>query len=147
MNQLARASHSVSQMVLHLEWCTKYRNQAFADQRYKLLCEAAIMSAAERHKISILELAVMPDHVHVLVRIPMSMSASDALQVLKGYSSYAVLKLCPELRPKHFWGCDGVWSPGKFVRTVGDVDLQKTAEYVRNQPLHHAVQASGFSPR
>ncbi|MBI5229301.1 IS200/IS605 family transposase [Candidatus Micrarchaeota archaeon] len=147
MSELVRASHSCSQMVFHLEWCTKYRHQVFSDGKYKTSCEAALITAAERHKIILLEFSVMPDHIHVVVQIPLSMSASQALQFLKGYTSYVLLKLYPELRENYFWGCPGVWSPGKFVRTVGDVDLDKTLDYVRNQPMHHqlAAQAAGFS--
>ena len=140
MSNLIRSSHGCSQMVLHLEWCTKYRHPVFSDRKYKVLCEALLLTVAERHGMALLEFAVMPEHVHVLVQVPLSMSASQALQLLKGYTSYALLKLCPELRQQYFWGCPGVWSPGKFARSVGDVDLDKTKEYVRNQQLHHGQQ-------
>lgn len=125
-------------MVLHLEWCTKYRHPVFADAKYKNLCEAAIITAAERHGIELVEFSVMPEHVHAVVQIPLSMSSSEATGLLKGYSSYALLRAFPEMRRRYFWGCAGVWSPGKFVRTVGDVDLEKTFDYVGNQYKHHA---------
>jgi putative transposase len=126
-------------MVFHFEWCTKYRHEVFWNQRYKILCEAALLTAAERHKINLLNFAVMPNHLHVLADIPFTMSVAEALQLLKGYTSYVLSKVFPEMKERYFWGCEGMWSPGKFVRTVGDVDIKKTMEYITNQPKHHGL--------
>ena len=141
MSDVVKTAHCVGQMVFHFEWCTKYRHKVFRNQKYKILCEAALLTAAERHKIEILEFSVMPDHVNVVVQTPFNVSGSQALQYLKGYSSFVLLKIYPELRSLYFWGCEGVWSPGKFARTVGDVNLQNTLSYVKNQHVHHAKQA------
>lgn len=54
MTELVRTAHSCSQLVFHLEWCTKYRHKIFSNGKYKTSCEAALITAAERHKIDLL---------------------------------------------------------------------------------------------
>ena len=61
-------------------------------QEHKNLCEDILQGIALRHGIKILELSGMPDHVHAVVAIPLAMSVSKALQLLKGGSSYALFQ-------------------------------------------------------
>jgi len=49
----------------------------------KKLCEDILHEVAVRHHIGIVELSVMPDHIHVVVQLPSTMSVSKALQLLK----------------------------------------------------------------
>jgi len=59
----------------------------FKREENKKLCEKILREVAERNKIKITELSVMPDHIHTVVGIPPTMSVSRALQLLKGTSS------------------------------------------------------------
>ena len=59
--------HKVGVNVHHLEWCTKYRYSMFKQDKYKNLCETILRETAERHQISIRELFVMPEHIHVSI--------------------------------------------------------------------------------
>jgi REP element-mobilizing transposase RayT len=36
----------------------------------KKLCEDILHEIAERHNIGIVELSVMPDHIHIVVQLP-----------------------------------------------------------------------------
>ena len=130
---LVSASHSVGQNVYHLEWCPKYRYHMFMKLEHKNLCEDILRGIALRHGIKILELSVMPDHVHAVVAILPTMSVSKALQLLKGGSSYELFLKKPVFRMRypngHFWG------PGKFYRSVGDADVEIVFQYVRYQRL------------
>ena len=85
----------------------------------------------QRHGFQIQELAVMPDHIHLLVGVPPSVSLSKALQFIKGGSSHEFLHLHPEFRLRYRKG--HLFGPGKFCRSVGSVDLDTTKEYVRRQ--------------
>lgn len=130
-NELISSSHAKAQCVYHLEWCPKYRYCMFRQEKYKNLCETLIQEVAKRHGIEVLELFVMPDHVHLVARLPITMSPSSAFMLLKGGSSYLLNKAQPKFRLRYPQG--HFWSPGKFARTVGDVDLETTRLYVRNQ--------------
>jgi putative transposase len=84
----------------------------------------------------------MPDHIHVVVGIPPTMSVSDAFRLLKGCSSHELFKEKPNFRKRYPRG--HFWSPGKFYRTVGDADLETTRSYVRNQGVIHQTSLSEF---
>ena len=83
-----RYEHSVGVMMLHLEWVTKYRYKMFRKQEYLNIAEACIRRSAFEHKIKIIKLSVMPEHVHCVVQVALSISASKVLQILKGRSSF-----------------------------------------------------------
>ena len=99
----------------------------------KNLCEQILMEIAERHKIKITELSVMPDHIHMVAAIPPTMSISQAFHLLKGASAHALFKRKQNFRKRYPKG--HLWSPGKFYRSVGDADLETVIQYVKDQQL------------
>ena len=117
----------------HLEWCPKYRYNMLRKQENKNLCEQIIREVASRHEIKITELSVMSDHIHVMVSLLPTMSVSKALHLLKGASARELFKRKPNFRKRYPRG--HFWSPGKFFRTAGDMDLETVTNYVRNQRL------------
>jgi putative transposase len=108
----------------------------FRGKKNKKLCEDILHEVAERHNIGMIELSVMPDHIHTVVLIPPTMSVSKALQLLKGASSYELFRRQPLFKYRYAKG--SFWSPGKFYRSVGDTDTETVLEYVRNQRLQQA---------
>ncbi len=123
----AHASHAVDDVVYKIEWCTKYRYKMFGKLEFIKACENAVRAVAERHKMIIVELSVMPQHVHCIVRCFASYSLSYATQLLKGGSSYLLFKEFPKMRLRYPRG--HLWSPGKCRRTVGE-DLDTARRYV-----------------
>ena len=95
----------------------------------KNLCEQILIDVAQRHKIKIIEISVMPDHIHMVVSIPPTMSISKAFNLLKGASSHALFKEKPNFRKRYPKG--HLWSPEKFYRSVGDADLETIINYVQ----------------
>ena len=141
---LVSGSHSIGQNLYHLEWCPKYRYNMFKREENKKLCEDVLQEVAKRHNIEITELCVMPDHIHIIVGIPPTMSISKALQLLKGASSRELFKRKPHLRCRYHKG--HFWSPGKFYRSVGDADMDTVLQYVRNQRLQQTSLKDFPSP-
>jgi len=125
----------------HLRWCPKYRFNALRKPSIKSDCEQAIREAAKRKGWLLLELAVMPDHVHVVVRTTKPVNPSDVLFYLKGRSAYEIFKKHPNMR-KRYWG-GHFWSRGNFCRTVG-ADLQTARSYVRNQKDIHQRRLADY---
>jgi len=70
----------------------------------------------------------MPDHVHIFVEVPHTMSVAKALQLFNGYSAYRIFKQHPWLR-RHF-RTGHFWSPGKFFRSVGNVTSDTIKHYI-----------------
>ena len=89
---LVSRGHSVGQSLYHFEWCPKYRYNMFRGDKNKRLCETILREVAERHGIELVELSVMPDHVHAIVSIPPTMTVSRAFNLLKGASSRQALQ-------------------------------------------------------
>jgi len=112
---LVSGSYSLGQNLYHLEWYPKYRYNMFRDKGNKKLCEDILHEVAERHNIGIVELNVMPDHIHIVVQIPSTISVSRALHLLKSASSYELFRRQPLFRYRYARG--SFWSPGKFYRS------------------------------
>ena len=92
MKKFMKGSHYVGVSMWHFEWCLKYRYKMFAKFKYKNLMSGCIRCSAFEHKIKILELEVLPNHVHVVVELPGTMSLSRAMQLLKGRLHFYFLK-------------------------------------------------------
>ena len=130
-------SHTVYQIEYHFVWVTKYRYKMFRKWKYRKLIEACIRRAASMHGIKWIELNVQPEHIQGTASIPMTMSPSKALHLLKGISSrlFFLNHEKAGLRyPKHH-----LWSRGRFAASVGFIQLETVNEYVRNQDTHHGT--------
>src|SRR4030067_159942 len=110
-------AHKVGVNVHHLEWCTKYRYEMFKQDKYKNLCEEILRETAQRHKMAIRELFVMPEHIHMSVEAPTCMSQSKALQLLKGNLSFQLFRKQPKFRLRYPNG--HFFSPGANASSVG----------------------------
>jgi putative transposase len=117
----------------HLEWCPKYRYNVLRKQENKNLCKQILIEVAERHNIKITEISVLEDHIHLIASLPPTMSVSKSLHLLKGASAYEIFKRKPQFRKRYPRG--HLWSPGKFYRTAGDMDLETVTNYVKKQRL------------
>lgn len=118
-------AHGLAQNLYHLEWVTKYRDDRFRNSYRRKVCEGALRIAALRWGIRIHALRVLPDHVHIFVELKPSMSPSKAVNLLKGISSRIIRR-----RFKHLAQEKALWSPGKFIRSVGSVTADTIDYYI-----------------
>ena len=136
-NNYEKNEHSVGKIMMHLEWCAKYRYKMFGKFEYKNLITACIRRAASLHQIEIIELNAQPEHIHCLVSVSFTLSASKVLQILKGISAKLFFQHHKKARLRYPRG--HLWSRGKFASSVGFVQLETVQNYIRNQDLHHNV--------
>src|SRR5438477_3078518 len=85
---------------------------------------------ARQNQMKAVEIGGMPDHVHVLLSLPSSLSIAKALQLLKGGSSKWVHDTFPEHR---LFG----WQVKYGAFSVSVSQLEKTIDYIRTQEPHH----------
>ena len=67
----------------HVVWCPKYRRKVLVngvDVRLKALIE----SICEESKIDIIEMEIMPDHVHLLIEVDPQYGINRAVRHIKG---------------------------------------------------------------
>ena len=128
MKGLKHFGHSVGQNCFHFVWKPKYAKDPM--KFYGVCCdvERFLREVCQRNNFEIFELSIQPDHVYLFCDIPHTMSVSKAFQLLKGYSSYALLEKHSWLR-KHFRK-GYFWSPGKFFRSVGNVTADVIEHYI-----------------
>ena len=142
-------THGIGWSIWHFEWATKYRRTVFNDPVLQKLCGIAFEEAAERYHFHLEEYEVQPEHVHLLVYLGPSMSAVQAVGLIKGYSS-RLLWLTEEHRLRMYYpqpkGKRSLWGDGKFFASVGHITLEKAKEYVEKQKAHHAKRPAKGIP-
>ena len=87
--------------------------------------------------VEIIEAYAMPDHIHMLVRIPPKIAVSNFMGYLKGKSSLMIFERHGNLKYKY--GNRNFWAKGFFVSTVG-LDTKKVQEYIRDQEKEDMMQ-------
>ena len=135
INQYNHYSHSVGVMMMHLEWKPKYAYKMFRKEEQKNLMSACIRRAASLHGIKIIELEVMPEHVHIAVQVALTLSPAKVLQILKGVSAKLFFMKNPKARLRMPKG--NLWSRGKFASSLGFIQIDAAREYIKNQARHH----------
>ena len=89
----------------HVVWCPKYRRKVLTngvDNRLKelLLEHAANLSA------DILEMEIMPDHVHILMEVDPQLGIHKVVKSFKGYTSRILRSEFPYLKNKNAYPLD-----------------------------------------
>ena len=140
--ELKHYAHKVGVNVQHLEWCTKYRYRMLRQEKYKNLCEHILRGIAQRYGMTVRECSVMPEHVHMSVECPPSISQSKALQLLKGGSSHQLNILIPNFKLRYPQG--HFWSPGACANSTGYNTIDVVDNYVKNQEDIHQARLAQF---
>lgn len=124
-------SHTKHRHMYHIVWLPKYRRKVLVG-KVKTRTEELLRQCAEVNGWDIQELNIQPDHVHLMIQIPPSISVSDVVNVLKGVSSRIIrLELMPDIKAL-LWGKD-FWADGYFSETVGVVSEENIRKYIQNQ--------------
>ncbi|WP_090639809.1 IS200/IS605 family transposase [Neobacillus massiliamazoniensis] len=112
----------------HVVWCPKYRRNVLVegvDERLKSI----LFEVANGVKAEIIELEVMPDHVHLLVEVDPQFGINKLVRHLKGVSSRILRKEFPWLKSR----IPSLWTNSYFVSTVGGTTLDVVKQYIENQ--------------
>lgn len=126
MNSLA---HTKWECKYHIVFAPKFRRQVIYGQLKKDVANI-LSTLCKRKNVEIIEAECCRDHVHMLVRIPPSMSVSSFMGYLKGKSSLMIFDRHANLKYKY--GNRHFWCRGYFVDTVGK-NAKKIEEYIKNQ--------------
>jgi putative transposase len=117
----------------HVVWCPKYRRRVLVnglDERLK----AILREVAEKTHSEIIEVEVMPDHVHVLVEVDPQFGIHSFIKQMKGRSSRLLRAEFPWLKSR----LPTLWTNSYFVSTVGGSPLAVVKQYIENQKRSEA---------
>ena len=125
-------AHTSHQLRYHLVFVPKYRKRVLQGQVATRL-GALLHQACEVNRWNLEEIAIQPDHVHLLVQVQPKYSVSRVVNTLKGGTSRVLRLDFPDLE-EHLWG-DSFWADGYFAASVGVVEGNVVTEYIRAQQL------------
>ena len=122
-------SHTKWNCKYHIVFAPKYRRKV-AYGKIKQDIADILSMLCKRKGVKIVEAEICPDHVHMLVEIPPSISVSYFVGYLKGKSTLMIFERHANLKYKY--GNRHFWCRGYYVDTVGK-NAKKIQEYIANQ--------------
>lgn len=112
----------------HVIWCPKYRRKVLVQGVEKRL-KQIIAQETESMKAELLELEVMPDHVHLLCEVDPQFGIHRYVKRIKGVSSRLLRQEYEWLRSR----LPTLWTNSYFMATLGGAPLAIIKQYVENQ--------------
>jgi putative transposase len=112
----------------HIVWCSKYRRKILVDEVECRLKEL-IRQVADERQSKIIELEIMPDHVHLLVEVDPQCGVHKLVKQIKGFSSRTLRQEFPGVKSR----LPTLWTNSYFVATVGGAPLAQIKQYIENQ--------------
>ena len=129
MNDIKSLSHSKWRCKYHIVFAPKYRRLEVYG-KLKADIGEILRKLCEQKNVNIVEAQACPDHIHMLVEIPPSLSVSQFVGFLKGKSSLMIFDRHANLKYKY--GNRHFWCRGYYVDTVGRNE-GAIKEYIKNQ--------------
>ena len=112
----------------HIVWCPKYRRKVLVDGVADRLNEL-IREVCKEIQVEIIEMEIMPDHIHLLLEVDPQFGVHKAVKKIKGRTSRILRQEFEFLRTK----LPTLWTNSYFVSTVGGAPLEIIKQYIENQ--------------
>ncbi|MCL1472666.1 IS200/IS605 family transposase [Argonema antarcticum] len=112
----------------HIVWCPKYRRKVLiqgVDIRLKEILE----EVSVEFQADLIEMEIMPDHVHILVECDPQFGIAKLIRYMKGRSSRLLRQEFPWLKSR----LPSLWTNSYFVSTVGGAPISIIKQYIENQ--------------
>ena len=112
----------------HIVWCPKYRRKVLKGEIETRLKEVVVNTCKEIN-VDIIEMEIMPDHVHLLLEVDPQFGVHKAIKMIKGTSSFLLRSEFSELKTK----LPTLWTNSYFISTVGGAPLAVIKKYIEEQ--------------
>lgn len=109
---------------------TLHREPFFRDPAMACIAVETLFDVRKRYPFTLFGFVVMPDHVHLVVRVPTTGSISKIMNVYKSGMA-------------HNTGLRKMWQPRFDIRIVNDI--QKVLRYVDNNPTRAKLSRTSKS--
>jgi putative transposase len=87
------------------------------------------MEKQEEYCYEVLDMEVMPDHVHLLLDVDPKIGIYSVITKIKGYTSKQLREEFPALKKR----IPTLWTHSKFISSVGSVTLDVVKRYIEEQ--------------
>ena len=128
MTKYYRTAHLVYDCKYHVIFCPKYRRKIMVNGMDDVVKTSFRNTAADKN-FEIIEMEVMPDHVHLLISCNPQFGIMNCVRALKHLSAVAMKKYDPTLTQR----IPAVWTRSAFIATVGSVSLETVKQYIESQ--------------
>lgn len=122
------SNHLVYSCQYHVIFCPKYRRKVLTDGIDERLKEL-IIEKQEEYGYEVLDIEVMPDHVHLLLDVDPKIGIYSVITKIKGYTSKQLREEFPALKKR----IPTLWTHSKFISSVGSVTLDVVKRYIEEQ--------------
>jgi putative transposase len=121
--------HAFHQLFYHFAWST-YSRMAMIHRNIRSQLLNIVNEETKKRGGWPIRHNAMPDHVHLLIRLPPTMKVSEFIGQVKGATAHRVNE---EIRPSFKLQ----WQEGYGVLTLRKDELEKVSRYIDNQETHH----------
>jgi REP element-mobilizing transposase RayT len=120
-----------TELYLHLVWST-HRRHPLVTPELQPRIYGAICDQCAKVKADVIAIGGMPDHTHLLLRVPATMSVADLARRVKGGSSHVASRAAGSRSFR--------WQDGYGAFSVSRSIVPRVRAYVLNQERHHRNQ-------
>jgi len=120
--------HMVYSCQYHVIFCTKYRRSVLVDE-IDIRLKELIDSKQIEYEYKVLDIEVMPDHVHMILDVNPKKGIFSIVSRIKGFTSHELRNEFPTLTKK----LPTLWTRSKFISSVGAVTLDVVKKYIQDQ--------------
>ena len=121
-------NHLVYSCQYHVIFCPKYRRSVLVDGIDKRIKEL-IIEKEDEYGYSVLDMEVLPDHVHLLLDVDPRIGIYKVCNKIKGYTSRIIRSEFPKIKKR----LPTLWTRSKFISSVGAVTLETVKKYILEQ--------------
>lgn len=131
MSEYKSTDHCKYLCQYHIIFCPKFRFSVLrADVEISL--KSILLDVADKYAYEIIEMEVMPEHVHLFIGAKPTVAPVDIVRTLKSVSAIELFKKHPRLK-KFYSRCGSLWSTGKFISTIGNASTETIKKYIEEQ--------------
>jgi putative transposase len=112
----------------HVVFCPKYRRKVLVEG-VDIRLKEIIYQVATELSCEVMELEVMPDHVHMLCEVDPQLGVHKFVRRVKGRSSRLLRQEYPQLKRK----LPTLWTNSYLVSTVGGAPMAIWKQYIEAQ--------------
>ncbi|MDI3531529.1 MAG: REP-associated tyrosine transposase [Candidatus Atribacteria bacterium] len=123
-----RSTTTVYTIGYHLIWCPKYRRKVLVGEVAEQL-KVLLLKKAQEIGVEVVQMEIMPDHVHLFVKADPRNSPHFIVNSLKGYTSRILRKEFSFLKSR----LPSLWTRSYYCETVGDLSEETIRKYIEDQ--------------
>ena len=120
-----RSSTCVYNIGYHIIWCPKYRRRVLTGNVETRLKEL-LLEQATKNGYSIESMEVMPDHIHIFIKVDPTDSPHKVVQQLKGFTSRMLRMEFQSLKTR----MPTLWTRSYYCESVGHISEKTIEKYI-----------------